>query len=276
MGKTSTILVLTALLLGRFVQADEQTRQVQEELRKRHLFFSDIDGRASLEYAAALKSYQQRKGFAVTGTADDMTLYSLGIGEPASPAEGGTELPDVPVLRSDIAPRGRTPSSAPLAIAGKGGEIPRAEMRQFIRRYLDACASPNPQDELGFYADRVDYFDHGMVDRSYVQNELAVYNQRWPSRKYSMGDSIRLGRLRGGATARFRLAFQVANPDQRRRASGRADDTIAVVKRPDSNLQIVAIKETRVRKPSRHRRKPPSPGAAVARTVHKIFRSIFR
>ena len=36
--------------------------QVQEELRKRHLFFRDIDGRPSLEYAIALKRYQARQG----------------------------------------------------------------------------------------------------------------------------------------------------------------------------------------------------------------------
>src|SRR3954465_9559218 len=81
--------------------ADEQTRQVQEELRKRHLFFRDIDGRPSQEYALALKRYQQRQGFAQSGIADDVTLYSLGIGEPASPAEGKADLPDVPVLKSD-------------------------------------------------------------------------------------------------------------------------------------------------------------------------------
>src|SRR3954469_9395027 len=81
--------------------ANEQTRQVQEELRKRHLFFRDIDGRPSLEYAIALKRYQARQGFAVTGLADEMTLYSLGIGEPVSPAEGKADLPDVPVLKSD-------------------------------------------------------------------------------------------------------------------------------------------------------------------------------
>ena len=63
-----------------------------EELRKRHLFFRDIDGRPSLDFALAIKRYQQRQGFAQTGVADEMTLYSLGIGEPAPPAEGATAI----------------------------------------------------------------------------------------------------------------------------------------------------------------------------------------
>src|ERR1700738_1230685 len=73
--------------------ADEETRQVQEELRKRHLFFRDIDGRPSPEYSMALKRYQQRQGFAQTGYADEVTLYSLGIGAAAPSAEGARGSP---------------------------------------------------------------------------------------------------------------------------------------------------------------------------------------
>jgi len=45
-SKHSTLLLfLCAIALAPIARADEQTRQVQEELRKRHLFFRDIDGR---------------------------------------------------------------------------------------------------------------------------------------------------------------------------------------------------------------------------------------
>jgi hypothetical protein len=74
--------------------------------------------------------------------------------------------------------------------------------------------------------------------------------------------------------ARVRVAFDVANNERNRRASGRTDDTINLSKRGDS-LQILSIKEARVRRPSRHRRKPPSFPAAVGRTIHHVFRSIF-
>jgi hypothetical protein len=54
--KKSLILFLICALAGwSTARADEETRQVQEELRKRHLFFRDIDGRPSPEYAMALK-----------------------------------------------------------------------------------------------------------------------------------------------------------------------------------------------------------------------------
>ena len=201
--------------------ADEETRQVQEELRKRHLFFRDIDGRPSLEYAIALKRYQARQGFAVTGVADEITLYSLGIGEPAPPAEGAKDLPDLPVLKSDAALRELRPRPAPVpSKAQNAGAVAKAEIRTFLRRYFDACQSVNPNDELGFYGERVEYYDHGAVDKPYIQNELAVYNQRWPSRKYTMGDSLRIVRAGNNTIVKVRVAFEVANLEHSRKGHG--------------------------------------------------------
>lgn len=256
-------------------RGDEETRQVQEELRKRHLFFRDIDGRPSREYSIAIKRYQQRQGFAQTGVADDVTLYSLGIGEPASPAEGATDLPDVPVLKSDAALH--EPHSAPPVVTSKAqnaGGATKAEIHAFLRRYFDACQSPNPDDELAFYADRVQYFDHGVVDKAYIRNELAVYLQRWPVRKYSLGNAVTVARKGTDTTARIRVSFEVANPEQKRDAKGRTNDTFNLAKRGDS-LEIVGVKEARVRRPSKHRRRPPNFPAAVGRTIHHVFRSIF-
>jgi hypothetical protein len=273
--KSVFLFLLLVLSWSRIARADEQTRQVQEELRKRHLFFRDIDGRPSLEYAIALKRYQARQGFAVSGLADEMTLYSLGIGEPAPPAEGRTDLPDVPVLKSDAALPELRPRPAPVPTKEQNaGDVAKAELRNFLRRYFDACQSA-PQDELAFYAGHVAYYDHGAVDKPYIQNELAVYDQRWPSRKYTMGDSFRVVRSGNNTIVKVRVAFEVANVAQDRKASGRSDETFSLAKRGDS-LEIVSIQEARVRRPSRRRRRPPNFPAAVGRTVHKVFRGIFR
>ena len=257
-------------------RGDEQTRQVQEELRKRHLFFRDIDGKPSLEYAIALKRYQARQGFAVSGIADEMTLYSLGIGEPISPAEGAADLPNVPVLKSDAALPDTRPQPAPIPSRDQtASAVTKAEIRDFLRRYFDACQSGSLEDELAFYADRVAYYDHGAVDQAYIRNELAVYNQRWPVRKYTVGDSLRVVRAGTNTLAKVRVAFQVANITHNRKASGRTDNTFSLAKNGNS-LEIVSVKEARVRRPSRKRRKPPSFPAAVGRSVKKVFRNIFR
>jgi hypothetical protein len=273
--KSLILFLICALSRWSTAFADEETRQVQEELRKRHLFFRDIDGRQSPEYSMALKRYQQRQGFAQTGAADEVTLYSLGIGEP-TPVEGARELPDVPVLKSDAAFHEPRPVRAAVPTkAQNAGEVAKAEIRTFLRRYFDACQSPNPNDELGFYADRVEYFDHGVVDKPYIRNELAVYDQRWSSRKYTMGDSLRVVRKGNDTAAKIRIAFDLANPEHNRTAKGQTDDTFNLARRGDS-LEIVSVKEERVRRPSRQRPRPANFPAAVGRTVHHVFRSIFR
>ena len=270
------LFLICALVFLTRAFADEETRQVQEELRKRHLFFRDIDGRPSPDYAMALKRYQQRQGFAQTGAADEVTLYSLGIGEAAPPAEGSTDLPDIPVLKSDAGLH--EPRSVPAPVPTKAqnaGDVAKAEIRSFLRRYFEACQSRNPDDELAFYAERVEYFDHGVVEKPYIRNELAVYDQRWPGRKYSIGDSLQIVRMGNNTIAKVRIAFEVANFEHSRKASGRTDDTISLAKRGDS-LEIVSIKEARVRRPSRHRNRPPNFPAAVGRTIHHVFHNVFR
>src|SRR6476661_1356900 len=79
-------------------RADETVRQIQEELRKRNLYFGNIDGQNSPVLTDALKRYQTRKGFAVTGQVDKDTARSLhvSVATVAAPT-----LPDVPVLKSD-------------------------------------------------------------------------------------------------------------------------------------------------------------------------------
>ena len=70
------------------VYADELMRSVQEELRKRNLYFGDVNGLNSPQVAAALRRYQQRKGFQPTGEPDGVTLRSLSLAGPA--ADGWT------------------------------------------------------------------------------------------------------------------------------------------------------------------------------------------
>jgi hypothetical protein len=186
-----------------------------------------------------------------------------------------SELPDVPVLKSDAALHEPTGSRPPVPTqAQNAGGVSKAEIRAFLRRYFDACQSPNPDDELSFYADRVDYFDHGAVDRPYIKNELAVYDQRWPIRKYTLGDSVSVVKTGNNTVAKVRVAFQVANSEHDRKAAGRTDNVFNLAKQGDS-LEIVAIKEARVRKQSRHRKRPPNFPAALGRSIHHIYRNIF-
>jgi peptidoglycan hydrolase-like protein with peptidoglycan-binding domain len=120
--------VLTSLLFfliaaAGTLRADETVRQVQEELRKRNLYFGNIDGQESPELAGALKRYQKRKGFAVTGQVDEETATSLHV-QTATVASTAT-LPDGPVLKSDTA--SALPESQRLALQREAEEKPDLE-----------------------------------------------------------------------------------------------------------------------------------------------------
>src|SRR5688572_22848226 len=102
------------------LRADETVRQVQEELRKRNLYFGNIDGQESPELAGALKRYQKRQGFTVTGTVDLETAASLNV--QSATVVSTSALPDGPVLKSDTA--SALPESQRLALQREAEEKP--------------------------------------------------------------------------------------------------------------------------------------------------------
>lgn len=272
-------LAAVALVLPGVASADETTRQVQEELRRRRLFNGDIDGEQTPELGMALKRYQERKGFPASGVVDAQTLRSMGI------ADGPSE--QVPVLRSEaaIAPdadrEGGDAVGPPMSIAGDINVPPpsREELWDLMRRYLEACETDSVSDELGYLAPRVDYFNHGIVTKTYVRNRLVEYNEHWPQRKYVMPEEITLTKRGDNTAATARLAFELANPAANRKANGSVDHTIVVARRPDLGFEIVGVQESRVkqqRQTSRRRtsRKRGSSGPRLTpldRTLRKMF-----
>ena len=262
------------------LRADETTRQVQEELRKRNLYFGDIDGRESPALSAALKQYQERKGFAITGEVDPDTIRSMAI----NPSGAGDNLPNVPVLRSDRAfAEGSQPGrdlSAMDSIALTNIAPPtRAEIRAFIRSYLDASETPPVNDDLTFYGSRIAYYLHGNVTKTYIRNELVAYTQQWPERHYGLGESMTLGKSGADMVVGCPISFKLANAEQNRKASGVTNNTFVLARRPDSKWEIVGLREERVRPgapgrartSTRHSRKKASFSRRFQRTMRKFF-----
>jgi peptidoglycan hydrolase-like protein with peptidoglycan-binding domain len=273
--------IASAALAASCALASETTRAVQEELRRRHLFYGDIDGRETPNLIEALRRYQERKGFPPTGVADEATLRSMGV------HDGGMDepaaLPDAPILRSDRGiSLGAQEPGPPVAAAPQPGataapEPSAEEMRTFVRRYLDACKSRNIDDELAFYADRVDYFHHGTVDKNYIRKELDGYVQQWPARIYTVGEKIAVEQKGDKTVVRCRVNFGLENPGRSRRASGQTDSTFTLARRADG-WEIVGHQEERVRRQSSSRssakRKTKKPTMSpLDRTLRKFFGS---
>jgi hypothetical protein len=251
------VLIATAASL----QGDEKTRQVQEELRKRNLYFGNVDGQQSPELADALKRYQNRKGFAATGSIDEETAISLHIQKSGASARA---LPDLPVLRSDaarelpdrqrvalekLAEENLDPSPTPLPPAespAPGQDLSPDRVTKFVADYLRDAETDDVAAQVKYFVYPIDYFDHGAVDEQYVLRDVRNYLKRWPQRKYVLSPPVTF--LASGkedeTLVEFVITYNVRN--NKHTGSGRTKNWWTL--RPEgSELKIVAIREQRLR-----------------------------
>lgn len=264
-------ILLLLLLLWPFVadvRAGETERRVQEELRRRNLFFGDVDGQATPELEAALRLYQTHKGFPPTGEIDDNTARSLGIvlageGASATLVSAATKWPDMPVLKSDAARA--LPPATQAAIEKKAvanlevepsPEIPAEPpspaqildpetVTNFVQSYLRANETNDLERQLDYYAFPVDYFTHGEVRKPFVTKDNRRYMQRWPEREYELGAPVKFaaGPKAGETVVEFPISFKVRNSHHQ--VSGKTRNFWTI--RPDGGgLKIFAIREERL------------------------------
>lgn len=225
------VLIATAAPL----RADETTRHVQEELRKRNLYFGDLDGQSTPELIGALKRYQKRKGFEVTGTVDADTAASLRVQStvaytPTKP-EGWTDLPVVP----------EPPAEAPAA----SQDLTPGRVNQFVETYLRVGETADIGLQVWFYTFPVKYFDHGPFEQDEVFKDTQDYVKRWPDRKYTLQAPLSFfaSDKDGETILEFSYAYTVRN--NKRVKSGRKKAFWSV--RADGHqLKIVAIREERL------------------------------
>lgn len=249
------------------VRADEMVRQVQEELRKRNLYFGNIDGKSSPVLTDALKRYQTRKGFPVTGKVDPDTATSLHIQTEATVAAAPV-LPDMPVLKSDTEsalPASQrlalqreaeekpdaTPSPPPPAESpGPGQDLTPERVNRFVQDYLRDAESPDVATQVKYFTFPVRYFDHGLVSEQFVERDTNNYVKRWPERKYTLTGPVNFfASARDAETeVEFTISFDLRSPQRkaRNKAAGRTRNWWTI-QAAGEDLKIVAIREARVR-----------------------------
>jgi peptidoglycan hydrolase-like protein with peptidoglycan-binding domain len=131
--------------------ADEQVRRVQEELRKRHLFYANPNGEKGPALSIALRRYQLKKGFPATGVIDSVTLASLGI-PTAAPSAATTPV-----------------------VIGKRGQVHGANGETL----------PTNPPFLWPSEERVSKFDPAVINRDNIELALPEFGQGTPRRRTS-------------------------------------------------------------------------------------------
>lgn len=248
------------------LRADETVRQVQEELRKRNLYFGNIDGQESPELAGALKRYQKRKGFAVTGGVNEETATSLHV--QAVTVASTIALPDGPVLKSDTA--SALPESQRLALQreaeekpdampgpvppaespGPGQDVNPEQVNKLVQDYLRDGETEDVSAQLKYFAFPVQYFDHGVVGEEFVTRDTKRYLKNWPQRKYTLTEPVSFfaSDSEGETNIEFTISFELQNKGRKNknRAFGRTKNWWTV-RAEGGDLKIVAIREQRLR-----------------------------
>ena len=279
---------LVLLLCAGPVWAQDDLRSVQEELRRRSLYFGDVNGRDSAELQEAMKRYQKRKGFTATGKPDRETLKSLGLvpRSPTEPVPQELAWPAEPVLPSDekinpvavakalnaetgiapaavvpkelarrsslqkkMVPTVSTPPPAPPPVTGGKRTSPAiapTDLSRFVGDYFTAMMSNDIKRQVKFYADNVDYYRNGKIDRRIIEQTLRRYQARWPNRRYTVGSGIRYGPInsRGEIVMTFPVSFVLK--DGRRTVKGQTQNRLSI-SAATLDPRIASISEQRIR-----------------------------
>src|SRR4051794_29323255 len=258
--------VLTCLTVSGLLRADGGIRSIQEELRRRNLYFGDIDGQMSEQLRAALKRYQERKGLSVTGETDEETSSSLRVTIPAAvkaqPVHG---WPDTTVLKSDEAPKISEAQQQALqekAIAElivdppdppppaesppKSQELSPDRIKNLVEAFLRDAETDDVDLQIRYFDFPVAYFDHGTVGRDFVRLDTLNYVKRWPERHYVLEGPITAQPKKDNETSvEFTITFSVKN--KRNAVTGKTRNYWSV--RADSldSVKIFQIRERRTR-----------------------------
>jgi Putative peptidoglycan binding domain len=328
------------------VSADDNVREVQEQLRDGGFYSGEIDGAYSSELSAALTRYQIRKGLAVTGQLDVDTSNALGakpavtkdraapeqsssetwrrlrrgerrtstsarqsetaatearktssqdaeetesseetqprsapaaaartsseITESASapPPTGSERRPPVstpavrratgqilsettrpvsaPPATGQISSETTQPASTPPATVPSSsgdGDVSTERLRDYVGAFVLAGLDPNVGSEADFFADRVKYYDQGVIDREKIRADLQDYAASWPERHFwFVGNIIIEQQRRKRIRVTFPLRYELRNGAQY--SSGTVNKTL-VLEPVGDDFQIVAVSETK-------------------------------
>ena len=122
-----------------------------------------------------------------------------------------------------------------------------AAVKRYVTDYIRSGESTSESSalELGFYADNVDYFDNGIVDRAFISKDVRNYSARWPGRAFHIEDDHVAIRAVNDNTVRaeFVLQFTVRNSKKSIRGAVR---NVLLIDYSRGEPKIVSIKSNTI------------------------------
>ena len=256
--------------------AEDNVRVVQEKLREAGLYFGEIDGAYSSDLAAALGRYQIRHGLPITGQLDEGTSKALGAKAAVTTADdrvrrsetwrrlrtGEERTPNnarvTPTPRAELSPAlvasaQSSPASSDTTIQSETQPIgsPSTErsttnmsterLRDYVGAFVLAGLDPHVGSETDFFAERVHYYDDGVIGRETIRKDLQRYAARWPERSFWLdGDIVAEPQNGNRVRVTFPLRYELRNGGKH--SSGKINKTL-VLEAAGDDLQIISVNE---------------------------------
>jgi peptidoglycan hydrolase-like protein with peptidoglycan-binding domain len=248
--------VAVGLAIIRLVSADDNVRAVEMKLRDSGFYSGEIDGAYSSQLAAALTRYQIRNGLPITGQLDPDTSKALGA-QPAVTTTGADRAQHSEIwrtLRKGEQQAPATSNARKLSSPGSDQSTPKAaadgssvldvsteRLRDYIAAFVLAGLDPHVGAEVDFFADRVRYYDQGVIGREKIREDLQRYAGRWPERRFWLAGDVATEPQNGNRVrVTFPLGYELRNGTKH--LSGKIDKTLMLEPAGD-DLQIVAVNE---------------------------------
>lgn len=249
--------------------ADENVREVQMKLREGGFYSGEIDGTYSSELAAGLTRYQIRNGLPITGQLDIDTSEALGVkpavtstadnhaqssevwqrlrmGDQETLAKTDARRPHVTSAQSSPAATDATAEAETQPIGSPTAEssstnISTERARDYVGAFVLAGLDPHIGAEADFFADRVRYYDDGVIGRDKIRRDLQRYAARWPERRFWLDGNITVEPQKGNRVqVTFPLRYDLRKGNKH--SSGKIHKTI-VLEPAGNDLEIVAVNE---------------------------------
>jgi hypothetical protein len=136
-------------------------------------------------------------------------------------------------------------STAPTTVGSSSGDgdISTERLRDYVGAFVLAGLDPNVGSEADFFADRVKYYDQGVIDREKIRNDLQDYATHWPQRRFWFVGNIKIEpQHRKRVRVTFPLRYELRNGATS--SSGTINKTL-VLESAGDDLQIVEVNETK-------------------------------
>jgi hypothetical protein len=179
-----------------------------------------------------------QSGPVATSVTSEPAAQSAGSPMPAVPISAGSAIPAPARTSADTT----EPASAPPATTS-ADEFSTERLRDYVGAFVLAGLDPHVGSEADFFADRVKYYDQGVIDREQIRNDLQDYAAHWPQRRFWFVGNIKIEpQHRKRVRVTFPLRYELRNGATS--SSGTINKTL-VLEPTGDDLQIVEVNETK-------------------------------